>query len=234
MAATAATDAELAAAVATINNSLTGKQDAATAATDAELATGLLTKANRDLRWKANTDYKAGEIAINGSLVYMANADFTSGAVFNPANWTLVNPNEIASMTYATVTGFTTTWTAAPGWQIVIPANSGPATIRLANLLLALVTGTLANSATLYGEIKVQDELGVTVAYGKVAAYGSNAGVSQTLVETMSIEADVPNNAVAKTYTVYLRCNTVASSSTVTMHSSGSGFVDPQLKATRR
>lgn len=37
--------------------------------------------------WAATTAYKAGDVVSQGGALYVALADFTSGASFNAANW---------------------------------------------------------------------------------------------------------------------------------------------------
>jgi hypothetical protein len=142
--------------------------------------------------------------------------------------------SEVAAMAYSTSFGFTsTTSTAITGWQIVVPANSGPLTIKIPNILLALVTGTLAANAVLAGEVRLQDEAAALVGFVKNQETSINT-TSQTYVRTLGLEADVANNASAKTYSVYCRISTTAGGATCTMHTSQTGFVDPVLRAVRR
>lgn len=231
--ATAATDSELTAAIATVNTAIGLKQDASTAATDTELSTAVALRAPIDSRWQASTVYKAGQLVTNNGFVYSAVADFTSGATFNPSNWSLVNPNEIASMPYSSVYSMTTTSTQVPGWQVVVPANSGPATIRVANVLVAFVTSTLGSGQVMHCELRIQDEASAMIAFAKHQIITTSAS-TQTFVATLFAEQDVPNNASNKTYSVWLRVNTVTNGAGATMHASASGFSDPQLKAIRR
>lgn len=40
--------------------------------------------------WQPNTAYKANDLVVQAGVLYRANADFTSAASFNAANWTVV------------------------------------------------------------------------------------------------------------------------------------------------
>ena len=81
-----------------------GKQDVASAATDSELAAAVTTlnatvaaKAPVSAAWQASTAYKAGQVVTYNSLLWQANADFTSGATFNASNWTLLSGTKVAA-----------------------------------------------------------------------------------------------------------------------------------------
>ena len=41
--------------------------------------------------WMALTDYEAGDLVIYDDFLYQANSDFTSGAMFTPANWDAIS-----------------------------------------------------------------------------------------------------------------------------------------------
>lgn len=140
--------------------------------------------------------------------------------------------SEIASMPFSVSTVATVTDTAVTGWQIVVPANSGPITVKISNMLWSLITGTLASGTQQYAGIGIKDEAGVVVAYAKWQVIAT--GVTTTQVNTLTVEGDLPNNVATKTYSVWIKCPHVDLGSSATFFTSGSGFVDPVLKALRR
>lgn len=48
--------------------------------------------------WAPSTPYKAGDLVTQSGAAYRANADFTSGASFNPANWTAISGATLAAV----------------------------------------------------------------------------------------------------------------------------------------
>ena len=67
------------------------------AITEDKLADAVVTKL--DLKaykgaWAQNTSYEAGDIVTNGGNAYIAPADLTSGATFDPTNWTQISGDD--------------------------------------------------------------------------------------------------------------------------------------------
>lgn len=231
--ATAATDAELAAAVSTINTALGLKQDAATAATDAELATEATARAAETTRATAAEAANAANIATNTTAVATKQDAATAATDAELAAAIAAAKGEIASMPWSLSTvAAAGADTAVSGWQIVVPANSGPITLKVSNMLWSLITGTLASGTQQYCAAAIKDEAGVVVGYAKWQVIAT--GVTQTQVNTFTVEGDLPNNVAAKTYSVWLRCAHTDLGSSATFFASGSGFIDPVLKALRR
>jgi hypothetical protein len=72
---------------------------------DLDAATNL--RARRSATWQALTDYKAGEVVVQGGSFWSAKVDFTSGASFNASNWNQVDGS--GELGYAEVTASDTT-----------------------------------------------------------------------------------------------------------------------------
>jgi hypothetical protein len=89
-------------------------------------------------QWQANTVYPAGYVVQQAGSLYSANSTFTSGAVFNAANWTLLQSTG-ASLASAKITSnYTTTSTAAlgsggpavTGLSVTFTPGAGPVELR--------------------------------------------------------------------------------------------------------
>jgi hypothetical protein len=88
--------------------------------------------------WQANTAYKAGDVVVQGGLLYTANADFTSGATFNATNWTVgavstVNgqAGAVSIPVLTTVATKSADYTANAGEEVPVDASTGIRTITL-------------------------------------------------------------------------------------------------------
>ncbi len=110
---------------------------------------------------------------------------------------------EITSSILSTnVTTVSATYTAVPGWQIVVPANSGPVDIEVVGgIPYTIKTGTNASTVNLSISIKITDEAGTVIGYVSWNQMGTG-GVNQTMWNTSPLGGSVGNFAIDKTYKV--------------------------------
>lgn len=65
----------------------------------ATLTASVAAKAPASAAWAASTAYAAGQMVTYGGRVYQARTSFTSGTVFDPANWTVVASTPLSTAT---------------------------------------------------------------------------------------------------------------------------------------
>lgn len=142
---------------------------------------------------------------------------------------------EIASMSLGVNFSIPTAFTDVPGWQIVVPANSGPIDVEiLQGLLVNIVTGTYAAAQLFQLEAMIVDDTNVNVAYNKWCVIQVTAA-SKNVGGCVPLAAAIPNKAVDKTYRVQARmAQGGVNGSTANIYTSAAGFIDPILRAIRR
>lgn len=112
------------------------------------------------LTWQASTAYVANQVVMQNGIFYQANADFTSGASFDPANWTVVGPQgelayaEINSSYTKTASGGT--WEAIPGLSVTVTATGRRLMIEAQGYHLSN-TGTPSSAANNFIGFRVFD-----------------------------------------------------------------------------
>lgn len=77
--------------LAALSSTVTGRA-LLTSATAAAARATLATVPTGVTAWAATTAYEAGQMVTFNDSLWMANAAFTSGSTFDPANWTLIRP----------------------------------------------------------------------------------------------------------------------------------------------
>lgn len=123
-----------------------------------------------------------------------------------------------------------------PGWQIVVPAGSGPHELEVVGgILFNLVSGSSGIGAIINTEFYIKDELNAVIGYSKYAFV-------QDVASSKNIGGVVPlgrgglgNPLVDKTYRIQARNALVGTNSILSnIFTSASGFVDPFFRAIRR
>lgn len=216
----AATDTELANAVATINTALAGKalstdltnavnslnaavagkQDAATAATDAEVASALSTLATAAALANEISRAQAAEATFQPANTAATDVEL-SNALAGKVDVTADKGREINSviLTVGAPNSADALENDIPGASLLVPANSGPAELLCpAGVFLTAITGTNASTVSQSVRVWIRDEANNLIAYNAWNYYGT--GVSQTLNTALPIGALIPNNAADKTY----------------------------------
>lgn len=142
--------------------------------------------------------------------------------------------SEIASAALQVNYAVTNAFADVPGWQIVVPANSGPCDLRIDTLTLNIATGTNAAAVLLMLEIQILDELDAQIAYGKWSVL-QVSNVSKNLGGTIPISQPIGNFGIAKTYRVRAKMNLAATNAAASnIFTDDSGFPNPWLRAIRR
>lgn len=198
--ATAATDSELSAAVATLNSALTGKQDSASAATDAELASAVALL--QDKATAATDAELASAVAtINTSLTGKQDAGTaaTDAELAAHAGDLLIHSSGIEVAYAENVTGVTTAISAAavdvPGCVITVPANPRPVWLE-ANAFCDVSTAP-ASAATGQLGVLITDDLGNSVAFANASIEGG-AGTNGQF--NLIARCRIPPNTATRTY----------------------------------
>jgi hypothetical protein len=144
--------------------------------------------------------------------------------------------SEIATAILTVGYTITSAWADVPGWQIVVPANSGPHEILVPEGILSnIVTGTSAIAALITNEFTILDEANSLVTYNKfpvlqVTAVTKNVGGGIPLGK-----GGLPNNPTQKTYRVQARNSLVGTAGVLAnIFTAAAGFMNPVLRATRR
>lgn len=122
-----------------------------------------------------------------------------------------------------------------PGFQIVVPGNSGPCDIEIVGgLTVNINSGTNAVAVMLWDEAQIVDEGNVLIAYYKWT-YVQVTAASKNVGGSMVLRGSVGNFVADKTYRVQAKMNlagTLAAAGNI--FTSQSGFPDPILRAMRR
>lgn len=127
----------------------------------------------------------------------------------------------------------TTSFADVPGWQIVVPANSGPIQLGIPQVIVIIVTGTNAAGTSFNLQVRVVDEATAQVALNEFKIY-SSAATSQTWATGIPVLNTLPNNASQKTYRVQAVLSNVGTAGcTGTLASAAFLGTDPILHARR-
>lgn len=129
----------------------------------------------------------------------------------------------------------TNVWADVPGWQIFVPANSGPIDVEVVQgLLVNIVTGTYPIAQLFQLEAMITDDTGVNVAYSKWSILQVTAA-SKNVGGNLPLAASVPNRTTDRTYHVQAKMGQAGTNgSTSNIYTSAAGFIDPVLRAVRR
>jgi hypothetical protein len=232
-AATAATDTELAAhasaspahaagAVSVTTSGLAVVTHTNVQAALADLDAATILRARRSATWLANHDYLAGEIVVRNGLAYSAIADFTSGSVFDAANWNLLSPGavqDVASKNDAAVLTLTTTPTAV-GPSFTIPQSAQRIWIRCSGWFDVTASPAAAQTGTC--SLAVMDDQG-TPAFicGDVCSFenGNTTGYARA-----SGNDFIDPNTPSRLYTLYAYKNSATSFAANLLNGSGGSF----------
>lgn len=142
---------------------------------------------------------------------------------------------EVAAAPFSAGYTVTNAWTTIPGWQIVVPANTGPVEVGIPEgIFVNIVTGTNPAGTMFSLEARIVDEVGTPVAYNNWEIY-SSAATAQTWCQQIMLAKSIANNAANKTYSVQIRNTKVGTAGcTSGLFASGQGYTDPTLRAIRR
>jgi hypothetical protein len=143
---------------------------------------------------------------------------------------------EIASSILSANYALTTAQADVPGWQIVVPAGSGPHEVGVPEgILTNIVTGTSAIAQLIQNEFWILDEGNVVIAYAKfsvmqVTAVTKNVGGNVPLGR-----GGLPNPVTDKTYRVQAKQGLQGTLGVAgNIFTAASGFMNPTLRAVRR
>jgi hypothetical protein len=140
---------------------------------------------------------------------------------------------EIASMSLSANYALTTAFADVTGWQIVVPANSGPVEVNIPSVLVSIVTGTNAAATTFNAQIRILDEANAVVAFSELKVYSSSA-TSQTWAQNIIVAGRVANASTAKTYRVQAAMGNVGTNSaSAAINTAAVLGTDPILRARR-
>lgn len=142
---------------------------------------------------------------------------------------------EIAQVINSTGYTVTAAWATIPGFQVVVPANSGGVEVGLvAGILCNIVTGTNPANTEFVLEARLVDELGAYVDYAQYRIR-SSAATAQTWVTKLHLGNSVANKTIPKTYSIQMQMANVGTAGAAAgMFASAQGFVNPSLRAIRR
>lgn len=194
---------------------------------DLDAATNL--RARRSATWLANTDYKAGEIVVQGGFAYAAAADFTSGVSFVESNWICLTsgqeggyvPNETGT-TYA----LTVTETALSLLTLLIPQSTRP--IWVTAEAWVDVTTAAASGATGTAALTVKDDQGTPVTLCEdITSFEGAAGTAGYGI--VRARGRIAPNTPQRTYTAYALRSGDSTFRASLLHGSGATYLRSYL-----
>lgn len=168
----------------------------------------VIPQGRRSATWQANTFYSAGEVVVNGGVAYAALADFTSGSVFNEANWACLSSGQEIFYS-ANVTGTTlalgSTLPTAAGTSLLcsglVPQSTRP--IWLYAEAFADVTTAPAAGGTGNVNLLVYDDQGTPVMADGSGIEPFESGSGTSGYARCAYSARIAPNTTSRTYTLY-------------------------------
>jgi len=179
-------------------------------------------RARRSATWLANHDYLAGEIVVQNGLAYSAISDFTSGSVFDAANWTLLSPGavqDVAARNDGVAMALTTTPTAV-GPSFTIPQSTQRIWLKCSAWIDVTTSAAAAQTGT--ASVAIMDDQG-TPAFicGDVCSFenGNTTGYARA-----SGHDFIDPNTPSRVYTMYAYKNSATSFAAQLLNGSGGSF----------